>query len=252
MFLKKWEEMPETIKNEFTYAYYKKLENKKFALMLKRSFDIFFSIILLFVLFPLIVIVGICIKIDSKGPIFYKQERVTQYNRVFTIFKFRTMIENADKIGTLVTLNQDSRITRIGKFIRKFRIDEIPQLINILIGDMSFVGTRPEVKKYVDCYTNEMMATLLMPAGVTSYASIAFKDEDELIRKYMEEGKKIDDIYAQNILPQKMKYNLEYIQHFSCKMDLAIIIKTVLSVFFIKKKEKITIKNTNKPKEILK
>ena len=176
-------------------------------------------------------IMAILIKVDSKGPVFYRQERVTTYGRIFKIFKFRTMVQNADKIGSLVTLGEDPRITKTGKVIRKFRIDEIPQVINILIGDMSFVGTRPEVKKYVDRYTDEMKATLLMPAGVTSEASIKFKDEDEIISTYISKGEKVDDIYTNRVLPEKMKYNLEYIEKFSIIQDLKIMISTVIAVF---------------------
>jgi len=228
--LKKWEDLSEDLKNEETKKYYEILSHKKVHLFLKRMMDIIGSLILLIILSPIIVIMAILIKIDSKGPIFYKQERITQYGRVFKIFKFRTMVQNADKIGSLVTLGEDQRITRIGKIIRKFRIDEIPQLINILIGDMSFVGTRPEVKKYVDKYTDEMKSTLLMPAGVTSTASIKYKDEDQIISKYMNEGEKIDDIYINRVLPEKMKYNLEYIKKFNIYEDIKIAISTVFEV----------------------
>ena len=176
------------------------------------------------------VILAILIKFDSNGPVFYRQKRITKYGKEFGIFKFRTMIINADKLGSLVTVNGDPRITRIGKKIRKCRLDGLPQLINILIGDMSFVGTRPEVKKYVDCYTDEMIATLLMPAGVTSKASIEYKNEDEIIEKYVKKGEDIDDIYIKRILPKKMKYNLEYIEKFNVITDLKLCIKTVVKV----------------------
>ena len=228
--LKKWENLPEDLKNEETKKYYEILSHKKIHLFLKRMMDIIGSLILLIILSPIMVIMSILIKIDSKGPIFYRQERITQYGRKFKIFKFRTMVQNADKIGSLVTLGEDPRITRIGKIIRKFRIDEIPQLINLLIGDMSFVGTRPEVKKYVDKYSNEMKATLLMPAGVTSIASIKYKDEDKIISKYMNEGEKVDDIYINRVLPEKMKYNLEYITKFSIFYDIKTCINTVIGV----------------------
>ena len=170
------------------------------------------------------------IKIDSKGPVFYRQERVTTNGKIFKIVKFRTMIQDADKRGTLITGKQDSRITRIGNKIRKCRLDELPQLINILKGEMSFVGTRPEVKKYVDMYTDEMKATLLMPAGVTSMASIKFKDEDEIISKQTKSGKTVDEAYVNDILPEKMKWNLEYIEKFSILEDIKICIETVIKV----------------------
>jgi len=228
--LKKWEKLPDNLKNEETKKYYEILSHKKIHLFFKRMMDLIGSLILLIILSPIMIIVGILVKIDSKGPVFYRQERITTYGRTFKIFKFRTMVQNADKIGSLVTLGEDPRITRIGKVIRKFRIDEIPQLINLLIGDMSFVGTRPEVKKYVDKYTDEMKATLLMPAGVTSTASIKYKDEDEIISTYINKGEKVDDIYINRVLPEKMKYNLEYIKKFSIIQDFKIMINTIIAV----------------------
>ena len=227
MILKKWENIPDNIKNEKTKEYYDILNAKKITLFLKRLFDIIFSTILLIVLSPILIILAIAIKIDSKGPIFYRQERITQYGKIFKIFKFRTMIFNADKIGALVTTKNDSRITRVGNIIRKCRLDEIPQLINILVGDMTFVGTRPEVKKYVERYTDEMKATLLMPAGVTSIASIKYKNEDEIIGKYIEQGEDIDDIYVNRVLPEKMKYNVDYVKKFTIFQDILICVQTV-------------------------
>ena len=228
--LKKYDELPEFMKNKKVKEYYDLLKKKKFQLLLKRLFDICFSLILMLLLLPIFVILAILIKFDSNGPVFYRQKRITKYGKEFGIFKFRTMIINADKLGSLVTINGDPRITRIGKKIRKCRLDELPQLINILIGDMSFVGTRPEVKKYVDCYTDEMIATLLMPAGVTSKASIEYKNEDEIIEKYVKKGEDVDDIYIKRILPKKMKYNLEYIEKFNVITDLELCIKTVVKV----------------------
>lgn len=241
MVLKKWEDIPETIKNDDTYTYYKKLEKRKFSLIVKRVFDILISLMLLIVLLPIFIILTVLIKLDSKGPVFYRQERVTQYNKNFKIFKFRTMVVNADKIGTLITLGDDTRITRIGKIIRKFRLDEVPQLINILMGDMSFVGTRPEVRKYVNNYSDEMKATLLMPAGVTSEASINFKDEDEIVNTYLTKGETVDEIYINRILPEKMKYNLEYVNNFTFLKDIKISIKTVFAVLSVKS----TVKTSN-------
>ena len=238
MILKKWEDLPEEIKNEKTRIYYNKLEKRKVSLLIKRFFDIIFSIVLLLLLLPFFVILAIAIKIDSKGPIFYRQERVTQYNRNFKIFKFRTMIQNADKIGSLITINNDQRITKVGKVIRKYRLDEIPQLINILIGDMSFVGTRPEVRKYVDNYNDEMKATLLMPAGVTSEASIKYKNEDKVMSTYILKNEEIDQIYIKTVLPQKMKYNLEYINNFNFGRDIIILLKTIVKVIHDEEKLK--------------
>lgn len=226
--LKKYEDLPDFMKKEEVKKYYEILKRKKIHLIFKRVFDIICSLILLVVLSPILLVLAIIIKIDSKGPVFYKQKRITKYGREFSIFKFRTMVNDADKLGTLVTLKNDSRITRVGSKIRKCRLDELPQLINILIGDMSFVGTRPEVKKYVDQYSDEMLATLLMPAGVTSSASIEYRDEDKIIDKYVKKGEKVDDIYINRILPKKMKYNLDYIERFNVIYDLKLCIKTVV------------------------
>lgn len=230
MILGKYEDLPESMKNDSVKKYYDILAKKKFSLAIKRIFDIIFSLLLLILLLPILVLLAIAIKIDSKGPVFYRQERITKNGKSFRIFKFRTMVQNADKIGSLVTVGNDSRITRIGKVIRKIRLDELPQLINILKGEMSFVGTRPEVKKYVEKYTDEMMATLLMPAGVTSYASIMYKDEDEVISNLQKSGKTVDEIYIKDVLPEKMKYNLEYIRKFSFGYDIRLCFKTVIGV----------------------
>ena len=230
MILGKYEDLPENMKNDSVKKYYDILAKKKFSLAIKRIIDIIISLLLLILLLPVLVLLAIAIKIDSKGPVFYRQERITKNGKSFRIFKFRTMVQNADKIGSLVTVGNDSRITRIGKVIRKIRFDELPQLINILKGEMSFVGTRPEVKKYVEKYTDEMMATLLMPAGVTSYASIMYKDEDEVISNLQKSGKTVDEIYIKDVLPEKMKYNLEYIRKFSFGYDIRLCFKTVIGV----------------------
>lgn len=228
MILKSFEKLPKKMQNNNVKVYYDILKKKKISLISKRIFDIVVSIILLIILLPFFCVLAIIIKIDSKGPVFYTQERVTQYGRKFKIFKFRTMVQNADKIGSLITIGKDPRITRIGTKIRKLRLDEVPQLINILIGDMSFVGTRPEVTKYVEKYTNEMMATLLMPAGVTSKASIEFKNEDEIVNEYLNKGEAVDEIYVKRILPKKMKWNLEYIKEFNFIDDIKLCIKTLI------------------------
>ena len=172
-------------------------------------------------------IVAILIKCDSRGPIFFRQERVTTFGAKFRIHKFRTMVNNADKMGTSVTIGNDCRITKIGSKIRDHRIDELPQLFDVLSGNMTFVGTRPEVVKYVDRYTDEMMATLLMPAGVTSIASIEYKDEAELLEK----AEDADDVYVNEILPEKMKYNLQSVKEFGFFKDIGVLFKTVAAVF---------------------
>lgn len=226
MVMKKWNELPLFMQKEEIKQYYLILEKKKIQLVLKRIFDIVCSLILLIVLLPVMVMVAVWIKIDSEGPVFYRQERVTRYGKIFKIYKFRTMIVNADKIGSLVTIDSDSRITKVGSKIRRLRLDEIPQLINVLIGEMSFVGTRPEVKKYVDKYTDEMIATLLLPAGITSNASIEFKDEDEFLR-YADD---VDKVYVESILPRKMIWNLEDIKKYSLFREIMICFKTVIGV----------------------
>lgn len=226
MIITKWDNLPDNMQNEEVKKYYDIIKGKKGSLILKRLFDILASLILLIILSPLFIIFYIMIKLDSKGPIMFKQNRVTENGRIFKIFKFRTMVENADKNGSQVTVENDNRVTKIGKFLRKFRLDEIPQLINILIGDMSFVGTRPEVPKYVELYTDEMKATLLMRAGVTSLASIKFKDEEKLLQM---DGN-IDKIYIENILPQKMQYNLEYLKRFNFFYDIKLMFMTLFAV----------------------
>lgn len=228
MLLKKWADIPEFMKNDEVKRYYDMLSKKRCSLFVKRLFDIIMSFLLCILLSPVLLIIAIWIKIDSNGPIFYRQERITQYGRTFKIFKFRTMVVNADQIGALVTTQNDCRITRVGKKIRKCRLDEIPQVFNILMGDMSFVGTRPEVQKYVDVYTDEMKATLLLPAGVTSLASIRYKNEDEIIKQGTDNGKSVDQTYIENVLPEKMKFNLEYLNHFNIVKDVTLCMRTVI------------------------
>ena len=228
MILKKYEDLPKNMKNNEVRVYYEILKHKKFSLTIKRVFDFFVALILLIILSPIMLVLAIMIKLESKGPVFYRQERITKYGKKFRIFKFRTMVQDADKKGALVTMGQDPRITKVGSKIRKCRLDEIPQLLNVIKGEMSFVGTRPEVEKYVKEYSNEMKATLLMPAGISSRASIEYKDEDEIISKYLSKGEKIDDIYVKRILPEKMKWNLEYIKKFNIWEDVKICFKTVL------------------------
>lgn len=226
MILRKWDDLPDKLKNQSVKKYHNYLSKRKFSLFAKRIFDIIFAILIFIILFPVFVIISIAIKMDSKGTIMFRQVRVTQYEKRFRIFKFRTMINNADKIGSLVTTQNDSRITKVGKILRKLRLDEIPQLFNIILGDMSFVGTRPEVVKYVEKYTDEMMATLLLPAGLTSEASIQYKDEDRLLSN----TENADETYVINVLPEKMKYNLRDLEEFSFMGEIKTMIKTVITV----------------------
>lgn len=226
MIMKKWDSLPDVMKTDEVKPYYLALKKKTGSLIVKRLFDITVSLILLILLSPVFLVISIMIKTDSKGPVMFRQVRVTQYGKTFRIFKFRTMVTDAEKLGTQVTVDNDSRITKTGNRLRKCRLDEIPQLLNILKGEMSFVGTRPEVEKYVNCYTPEMMATLLLPAGVTSTASIAYKDEDRLLKDAVSP----DDVYVKQILPEKMKYNLEYLKNFGFFYDIRVMIRTVTAV----------------------
>lgn len=210
--------------------YRREIEKKKVSLFLKLLFDKVLALVMLVPLSPIILAIAIWIKLDSEGPVFYRQERITTYGRKFKIFKFRTMVKDADKLGAAVTEQNDPRISRAGNKLRKVRLDELPQLFNVLLGDMSFVGVRPEVEKYVARYSDEMNATLLLPAGITSPASIEYKDEDEVIEKYKGSGRSIDDIYVEEILPDKMKYNLEYIKNFNIINDIKIMIRTAIAV----------------------
>ncbi len=221
-----WEDLPENMQTEAVRPYYEILAKKKTALFFKRLFDVAVSLLMLVLLSPFFLILAIAIKIDSPGPVFYRQERVTQYGKRFRIFKFRTMVSDADKKGTHVTVKNDSRITRVGRLIRKCRLDEISQLIDVLRGTMTFVGTRPEAVKYVEHYTDEMQATFLLPAGITSLASIYYKDEDELLNQAAD----ADKTYIEDILPDKMYYNLRQIKTFTFWSDLGTMIQTVLAV----------------------
>lgn len=221
-----WEKLPPQMQTEAVKPYYEILQKKQISLIFKRLFDIVVSLIMLLILSPVFLILAIAIKLDTEGPVFYRQVRVTQYGKEFRIFKFRTMVNNADKIGSQVTVGGDSRITRVGKVIRECRLDEIGQLLNILGGSMTFVGTRPEVPKYVEKYTPEMWATLLLPAGVTSEASIRYKDEAALL----DAAEDIDATYIQDVLPGKMKYNLRSIQEYSFFKDIETMFQTVFVV----------------------
>lgn len=226
MVLKKWDDLPEFMKCEEVRRYYDVLSGKKIQLCLKRLFDIVVSIDLLIIFSIPMLLIGILIKLDSSGPVFYRQERVTTYGRKFRIHKFRTMVSNAEKIGTAVTVEGDSRITKMGSKLRNYRLDEIPQLFDVLFGNMSFVGTRPEVAKYVDQYTREMNATLLLPAGITSEASIRYKDEARLL----ESASDVDKVYVEKILPGKMNYNLKSLKEYSFVGDIVTMFRTVLAV----------------------
>lgn len=226
--LRKWEELPEFMQNEEVKVYYDTLSKKKRSILVKFIFDYIFAMILSILLVIPMIIIAIFIKIDSDGPVFYRQQRVTRYGRIFRIHKFRTMTVNAENIGSTVTLENDDRVTRVGRFLRKYRLDEVPQLIDILQGNMSIVGARPEAKKYVKYYIDSYNATFLLPAGITSETSLLFKDESKLLNGI----KDVDKYYVENILPLKMKYNLHSLKNFNILNELLTIIKTVLKVFF--------------------
>lgn len=224
--LKKWNDLPDFMKNDEVRPYYDALQKKKISLFFKRLFDLVGGLILLVLLIIPMGIIAILIKLDSEGPVFYRQERVTTYGKHFKIHKFRTMVSNADKIGSSVTVDNDSRITKIGAKLRGCRLDELPQVLDLITGDMSFVGTRPEAVKYVKKYKPAYMATLLLPAGITSEASIRYKDEAELLNA----AKDVDKVYVEDILPGKMKYNLDSIKMFSFFGDIATMFRTVFAI----------------------
>jgi len=224
--LRKWEKLPPEMQTAEVRSYYDILKKKQCSLFFKRVFDVVLSAVMLVLLSPVFLILAIAIKIDSPGPVFYRQVRVTQYGRHFRIFKFRTMVSGADQLGSQVTVKNDSRITRVGAAIRKYRLDEISQLIDVFRGAMTFVATRPESLKYVEYYTPEMMATLLLPAGVTSFASIYYKDEAELL----DSAEDADRVYIENVLPAKMYYNLKEMRDFSFWVDIKVMAMTVFAV----------------------
>ncbi|MDU1978903.1 MAG: sugar transferase [Clostridium sp.] len=222
----KWEKLPKDMQTPEVYRYYNILAKRKGSLIIKRAFDIVASIIMLIIFAIPMLVIALLITIDSPGGVFYRQVRITQYGREFRIHKFRTMVANADKMGSLVTVGEDSRITKIGAFLRKYRLDEIPQLLDVLAGTMSYVGARPEVPKYVNQYTDEMKATLLLPAGITSEASIRYKDEAKLL----ESASDVDRVYVEQVLAEKMKYNLIAIENFNLFGEVATMLRTVFAV----------------------
>lgn len=224
--MRAFEKLPPEFQNPQVKKYYDILRKKSASVVMKRVFDIVAALlILLFLLLP-IAVIAVLVKCDSKGPAMFRQERVTKYGKKFRIFKFRTMVVNAESLGTLVTTDSDSRVTKIGRTLRKYRLDELPQIFNVLGGSMSFVGTRPEVPRYVDAYEDVYYATLLLPAGITSLASIMYKDEEKLLSA----GGDTDKVYLEQILPEKMKYNLDYLEHFGFGADIKLMFRTVKEV----------------------
>ena len=226
MGLRKWDDLPDFMKTEEVKPYYEVLRKKRFSLVLKRAMDLVGGVVLLVLLAIPMAVIAVMIKLDSPGPVSYRQERVTTYGKHFRIHKFRTMVSNADKIGTAVTVGNDSRITKIGAKLRGCRLDELPQVLDLISGDMSFVGTRPEAVKYVEKYKPEYYATLLLPAGITSEASIRYKDEAELLENAVD----VDRVYVEEVLPGKMKFNLQSIKEFSFIGEIATMFRTVFAV----------------------
>ncbi|MBR0072557.1 MAG: sugar transferase [Bacteroidales bacterium] len=194
---------------------------------MKRFFDIVFSFLGLLLLSPLFIVLAVWIKCDSRGPVFYRQVRVGRHNRDFRIFKFRSMRVGSDK-GSLVTIGgRDPRVTRSGYYIRKFKLDELPQLINVLTGDMSFVGPRPEVRKYVDMYTPEQLHVLDVRPGITDLASILYRNENDLLATADDPER----FYIETVMPDKLRINLQYVQNHSLWGDIKLIFKTLSVVF---------------------
>ena len=224
--LTRWEKLPDCFKTAEVRPYYDALNKKRGSLLIKRLFDIAAAFVLLLLLAIPMLVIAVWIKADSSGPVFYRQERVTKDGKRFRIHKFRTMVVNADKIGPSVTVGNDRRITKVGEKLRHLRLDELPQLFDVLSGDMSFVGTRPEAVKYVKQYEPEFYATLLLPAGITSEASIRYKDEDRLLH----DAEDADKVYLEQVLPDKMKWNLQSIRSFSLLGELLTMFRTVFAV----------------------
>lgn len=224
--LRKWEDLPEFMKTKEVRPYWEILNKKRGQLVLKRVFDFLVAVIMLIVLAIPLVVISIWIKLDSNGPILYRQERITAYGEHFKIHKFRTMVSNADKIGTAVTVQNDTRITEVGSKLRRLRLDELPQIFDVINGHMSFVGTRPEAVKYVERYLPEYNATLLMPAGITSEASIRYKDEDKMLNDALD----VDEVYISQILPEKMKWNLMSIRHFRFTNEILTMFRTAFAI----------------------
>lgn len=224
---KKWDELPVAMQNPRVRPYYDLLQRKRGALAAKRVFDVVAAIVLLAILWPVMAVVAALVFADFPGDVFFRQERVTQYGKRFMIHKFRTMRRESDGRGPLVTGEKDQRVTKIGNFLRKYRLDELPQLLDVLAGNMSFVGTRPEVPRFVAAYTPEMYATLLLPAGVTSRASVLFRDESRLLAG----AEDVEQTYIEKVLPEKMAHNLQAVKDFGFLRELGVMLLTVATVF---------------------
>lgn len=197
---------------------------KSFNQIIKRIFDFLLSLIGIIIISPILIIVSIAIKLDSKGNILFLQKRVGRYGKEFNIYKFRTMVSDAEKLGKQITVGNDSRITKVGAFLRKYKIDELPQLFNVLKGDMSLVGPRPEVPRYVKLYNDKQKKVLDVRPGITDMASLRYKDENEILGKVDNP----EEYYINVIMKDKLELNLEYIEKSNIFFDLYLIIKTVI------------------------
>lgn len=226
MTLRNWDDLPKFMQCEEVREYYDILVKKKLSLKMKRGFDVVAGVGVLIVTAVPMLIISIIIATESPGGVFYRQERITAYGKIFKIHKFRTMVANADQIGSTVTVSGDNRITPTGAFLRKYRLDELPQVFDVLSGNMSFVGTRPEARKYVKKYKPVYYATLLLPAGITSETSIRYKDEAQLL----DGAKDVDRVYIDEVLPEKMKFNLQFIKNFSFLGDIKTMLRTCFAV----------------------
>lgn len=225
MLVCKWEKLPSFMQTDEVRPYWEKLRKRNWNLFWKRVLDLFLSFLMLIILCPLFLILAVAIKIDSRGPVFYRQVRYTQYGKQFRIHKFRSMVVDADK-GSLLTSKNDNRVTKVGKFIRKCKLDELGQIIDVFNGNMTFVGTRPEVEKYIKMYTPKMNATLLLPAGVTSIASLLYKDENKLLNNSEDK----DTVYMEQILPAKMYYNVKELPKEGMFHDIKIMFMTFFAI----------------------
>lgn len=227
LLLSKKENLPKKLKTPAVLPYYNILKKKGATLITKRVIDCTMCSLIFLIASPFFLIFALLVKLTSKGPVFFKQERVGRDLKPFFILKFRTMVENADKQGVQLTTGNDSRITGFGKFLRAINMDEMPQLINVIKGDMSIIGTRPEVKRYVLVYSEEMYATLLLSPGMLSRASVKYKNENELLTGIPDP----QEMYIKKILPDKMKENLAYLKQISLKEDFIIVMKSIVCMF---------------------
>ena len=202
------------------------LEKRKLQLVLKRAMDIIISGGALAVIWPVLLLIALAIKIDDPGPVFYRQVRVGKDGKEFRIFKFRTMVVDADKKGLAITVGRDNRITRMGRILRKTKLDELAQLINVFTGEMSFVGPRPEVPKYVNMYTPYQRQVLLVRPGITDYASIAYRNENDML----EGAEDPEKMYIDVIMPDKIELNMKYLREISPLADIRLILSTIIAV----------------------